>query len=81
MEGLAQKIATGNVPPDLKGKSIIEISMAGLLAGTKYRGEFEERIQGIITEVAQNDDIILFIDEIHTVMEAGGEGASEQPVL
>ena len=77
VEGLAQKIATGNVPTALTGKRIIEISMSGLLAGTKYRGEFETRIQGVINEVTQNDDIILFIDEIHTVMEAGGEGASD----
>ena len=76
VEELARRIAAGEVPNYLKNKRIISLDMASSVAGTKYRGEFEERIRKIIKEVEDNNDIILFIDEIHTLVGAGGaEGA------
>ncbi len=76
VEELSRMIIEGNVPMSLKNKRIINLDMASLVAGTKYRGEFEERMNKIIKEVEENDDIILFIDEIHTLVGAGGaEGA------
>jgi len=76
VEGLCRLIATGNVPLNLKNKKIISLDMATLVAGTKYRGEFEDRVRKILKEVEENPDIILFIDEIHTLAGAGGaEGA------
>ena len=76
VEELARKIVSGDVPNRLKNKIIYSISMAVLVAGTKYRGEFEERFNKIIKEVTSNKNIILFIDEIHTLIGAGGaEGA------
>ena len=76
VEALASKIVLGSVPTSLKNKRILSVSMASLVAGTKYRGEFEERINKLIKEVENNPDIILFIDEIHTLAGAGGaEGA------
>lgn len=69
--GLAQRIADGKVPEVIKNKKIIEIGMAGIIAGTKHRGEFEERMQKILKELTDNPEIILFIDEIHTIMGAG----------
>ena len=78
VEGLAQRIATGNVPPLLKNKKIIALDMGALIAGTKYRGEFEERLKRIIDEVKEREDVILFIDEIHNVVGAGkAEGAMD----
>jgi len=75
VEGLAQKIASGNVPPKLMNKTIVSLSLGTILAGTKYRGEFEERLNQIIKNV-MNSDTVLFIDEIHTLVGAGGaEGA------
>ncbi len=70
-EGLALKIAEGEVPEILKQKRIIDLSLNSMIAGTKYRGEFEERIQGVIDEVVKDGNIILFIDEIHTIIGAG----------
>ncbi len=76
VEELARKIVFDEVPQNLKNKRIISLDMASTVAGTKYRGEFEERMKKIIKEVEENDDIILFIDEIHTIVGAGGaEGA------
>ena len=76
VEELSRMIAKGDVPISLKNKRIINIDMASTVAGTKYRGEFEERMRKIIKEIEENDDIILFIDEIHTLVGAGGaEGA------
>src|SRR5574344_403246 len=76
VESLASLIANHNVPINLKNKRIVSLDMASLVAGTKYRGEFEERIRKLLKEVEENDDIILFIDEIHTIVGAGGaEGA------
>ena len=75
-EELANMITHGDVPLSLKGKRIISLDMASSVAGTKYRGEFEERMRKIIKEIESNDNIILFIDEIHTLVGAGGaEGA------
>ena len=76
VEELARRINNGNVPLGLKNKRILSLDMATTVAGTKYRGEFEERLKKIVNEVEENDDIILFIDEIHTLVGAGGaEGA------
>ncbi|MBE6352922.1 MAG: ATP-dependent Clp protease ATP-binding subunit [Treponema bryantii] len=72
VEGLAQRIAQGNVPVDLIKKRILSLDLAALVAGTKYRGEFEERMKKMMTELAENKDIILFIDELHTIIGAGG---------
>ena len=75
-EGLALKIANNQVPELLADKKIMSLDLTGMVAGTKYRGDFEERIKGIIDEVKNSDDIILFIDEVHTLMGAGSaEGA------
>ena len=76
VEQLSKMISEGNVPNNLKNKRIISLDMATLVAGTKYRGEFEERVKKILKEVEEDDEIILFIDEIHTLVGAGGaEGA------
>ena len=73
---LASRIVSGDVPDILKNKKIISLDMASSVAGTKYRGEFEDRMKKILNELEENEDIILFIDEIHTIMGAGGaEGA------
>lgn len=78
VEGLAQHIADGHVPRNLLRKRILALDLASVIAGTKYRGEFEERIKRILKEVAENKDIIVFIDELHTVIGAGGaEGAMD----
>lgn len=75
-EGLAQKIITGEVPATLSNKRLMMLDMGSLVAGTKYRGEFEERMKKIIDEIYQDGEIILFIDELHTLIGAGGaEGA------
>ena len=75
-EGLAQKIISGDVPENLRGKHIVTLDLTGMLAGTKYRGDFEERIKAAIEEVQRATDIILFIDELHTIIGAGAaEGA------
>ncbi|ADV67038.1 ATP-dependent chaperone ClpB [Deinococcus maricopensis] len=76
-EGLAQRIVKGDVPEGLKGKRIVSLQMGSLLAGAKYRGEFEERLKGVIQEVTDSaGEVILFIDEIHTIVGAGkAEGA------
>ena len=71
VEGLAKKIAEGNVPDVIKNKRIISLEMTQMVAGTKYRGDFEKRITDTIKEVADMDDVILFIDEIHTIIGAG----------
>ncbi len=75
-EGLAQKITDGAVPELLVGKRVVTLDMSGMVAGTKYRGDFEERIKNAIDEVVKAGDVILFIDELHTIIGAGGaEGA------
>ena len=76
IEGLAQRIASGVVPEKMKDKRIYTLDLPGLIAGSKYRGEFEERMKGLISEVESNGNVILFLDEIHTMIGAGGaEGA------
>ena len=70
-EGLALKIAEGNAPELLKNKRVVALDLTGMVAGTKYRGDFEERIKNAIDEVISSDDVILFIDEIHTIVGAG----------
>ncbi len=77
-EGLALKIASGDVPAILSGKRVISLDLTGMVAGTKYRGDFEERIKAVIDEVTESDDIILFIDEVHNLIGAGAaEGATD----
>ncbi|MCK5060556.1 ATP-dependent Clp protease ATP-binding subunit [Candidatus Bipolaricaulota bacterium] len=76
VEGLAQRIAAGDVPPMLRSKEIMELDMASIVAGTKYRGEFEQRLKSLINQVMESDNIILFLDEMQTLVGAGGaEGA------
>lgn len=76
VEGLAQRISDGNVPDTLRGKTIFTLDISGMIAGAKYRGEFEERLKSVMDEVSKNPSIILFIDEIHTIIGAGAaEGA------
>ncbi len=76
VEGLAQLIASGEVPEIIADKRVVTLDMSGMVAGSKYRGEFEERIKRVLSEVKENGDVLLFIDEIHTIIGAGGaEGA------
>ena len=78
VEGLAQAIVLGNVPESMKSKRLIMLDLTSMVAGTKYRGEFEERIKNVIDEVRLNGNLLLFIDEIHTMIGAGGaEGAMD----
>lgn len=78
VEGLAQRMLKNNVPGALIGKRIIQVDLSTLVAGTKFRGEFEERIKGVIDEAIEHDDVILFIDELHLLMGAGaGEGSMD----
>ena len=78
LEGLAQRISVGAVPERMRGKRIYSLDLAGLIAGSKYRGEFEERMKRLITEVESDPDVILFMDELHTMIGAGGaEGAMD----
>ena len=75
-EGLAQRMAVGNVPPQLKEKRLLSLNVANLVAGTKYRGEFEERLRDVLAEIRRSGDVILFVDEMHTIVGAGAaEGA------
>jgi len=75
-EGLAEKIVAGDVPDTVRDKRLLTLDIAGMVAGSKYRGEFEERIKKVISEVVEDGNILLFIDEIHTIIGAGGaEGA------
>lgn len=86
-EGLAQKIVEGKVPEIIKDKQVMTLDLPGMLAGSKYRGEFEERLKSTMNEIKENGDIILFIDELHTIVGAGAaEGAIDasnilKPVL
>ena len=77
VEGLALRIVAGDVPPRMLGARLLTLDLAGMLAGAKYRGEFEERLKSLIDEVRQNGNTILFLDEVHTVI---GAGASEGSV-
>ena len=78
VEGLAERIAEGAVPDSIKGKRVLTLDLSGMVAGTKYRGEFEERIKNVMDEVMEAGDVLLFIDELHTLIGAGGaEGAMD----
>lgn len=87
VEGFAIQLASGRVPAALRGKRLVALDLSGMLAGAKYRGEFEERVKGILNELQKVDDVILFLDELHTVVGAGAaEGAIDaanilKPVL
>lgn len=74
IEGLAWRILENDVPDNLLGKKVFSLDMAALVAGAKYKGEFEERLKGVVKEVVTSDEVILFIDEIHTLVGAGGGG-------
>lgn len=76
VEGLAQKIVRGEVPASVQGKRLLTLDLSGMVAGSKYRGEFEERIKGVIEEVRNAGDVILFVDEMHTLIGAGGAEGS-----
>jgi ATP-dependent Clp protease ATP-binding subunit ClpC len=76
IEGLATRIADGEVPPSLLGKRLLALDLSLVVAGTKYRGQFEERLKGIITELTTSDDVIIFIDEIHSLIGAGSAEGS-----
>ena len=77
-EGLAQRIVQGNVPETIKQKKVVALDLSGMIAGTKYRGEFEERLKGLVDEIIERKDVILFIDEFHTIIGAGAaEGAMD----
>ena len=76
VEGIAIKIVTGQIPPALAGKRLISLDLGSIVAGTKYRGDCEKRLKSIINEVAANPDVILFIDEFHTIVGAGGASGS-----
>jgi len=76
VEGLAQMIIDGTAPTNLLAKEILSLEMGSLVAGTKYRGEFEERMKAIINELTENDKVIIFMDEIHTLVGAGGSSGS-----
>jgi len=75
-EGLAQRIVAGKVPEILEGKRIVTLDMASLVAGTKYRGQFEERLKAVMNEILASKDVIIFIDELHTIVGAGGAEGS-----
>ncbi len=78
VEGLAQRIADGDIPDLLKNKRVVALDLTGMVAGAKYRGDFEERIKAVIDEVGRSDDIVLFIDEVHTIVGAGSaEGSTD----
>ncbi len=75
-EGLAQKIVEGNIPEILRGKRVVTLDLSSMVAGSKYRGEFEERLKNVMNEIRESKNVILFIDEMHTIIGAGGaEGA------
>ena len=80
-EGLAQRIAQGKVPQVLQNKRLIALDLVSMVAGTKYRGEFEERVKNLMDESAKAKDVILFIDEIHNIIGAGAAEARSMPPI
>ena len=70
-EGLAQMIVNGDVPATIAGKRLVSLDLSGMVAGSKYRGEFEERIKKVLAEIREDGNVLLFIDEIHTIIGAG----------
>ena len=81
IEGLAQLIASGDVPDTIRGKRVVILDLSGMVAGSKYRGEFEERIKKVLAEVRESGNVLLFIDEIHTIIGAGGAARCPQLLL
>src|SRR5207237_1004725 len=82
VEGLAQKIVKGDVPETLKGKQIYTLDLGALVAGSRYRGDFEERLKKVLKEIRTRGDIVLFIDELHTLVGAGAaEGAIDAAAI
>ena len=75
-EGLAQRIIQRSVPQILENKRVITLDMASIVAGTKYRGQFEDRLKSITAEITKSDDVIIFIDELHSIVGAGGAEGS-----
>ncbi|MCP4557796.1 MAG: ATP-dependent Clp protease ATP-binding subunit, partial [Herbaspirillum sp.] len=75
-EGLAQRVVEGSVPQTLENKRVVTLDMASLVAGTKYRGQFEERLKAVMNEIISATDVIIFIDELHTIVGAGGAEGS-----
>lgn len=81
LEGLSDRVAKGTVPDTMKGRRIVTVDLAGMIAGSKYRGEFEERMKRLIQEVKASGNVILFLDEVHTIIGAGGaEGAMDASI-
>ena len=76
VEGLAQRVVEGNVPQTLENKRVVTLDMASLVAGTKYRGQFEERLKAVMNEITSATDVVIFIDELHTIVGAGGAEGS-----
>src|SRR5258705_12339507 len=76
VEGLAQRVIANDIPDLLRGRRIVVLDLAMMVAGTKYRGQFEERIKAVMTEVRRSKNVILFIDELHTLVGAGGAGGA-----
>jgi len=81
VEGFAQRILAGNVPSEFKSKRIIQLDIPALIAGSKIRGDIEERLLGIVNEIAQDQDIIMFIDEVHMIVGAGSAGSGAAWIL
>ena len=79
VEGLAQKIVERNIPEILENKRVVTLDMGSIVAGTKYRGQFEERLKSLMTELQKNENVIIFIDELHTIVGAGGRKAPWTP--
>lgn len=75
IEGLAQRIAVGHIPENLKDYKIIEVDLVGMISGTKFRGDFEERMKAFLKEAESQENVILFLDELHTIMGAGAGGS------
>ena len=81
VEALAQRIASNDVPPQLANKRLLSFNMGNLVSETKYRGEFEERMRDLLREIQARDDIIVFIDEMHTIVGAGAAEGQLMPVI
>ena len=81
VEGLAQRIVNGDVPEGLKHKRLVQLDMGALVAGAKYRGEFEERLKAVLKEITDGRRVVLFVDEMHTVVGAGARRAPWTPAI